>query len=151
MTIQKWKDIAELIALVAIVGSLIAVVIELQQTQAALQAQTYQDRAFDAIDWHMDVAINPQLGIVFDDDIDPANLTPTEHTILLNLMYTTMIDADNEHYQYQRGFIDDEFYYGDTTQTIAILGPVWRKFGIREPRPVFRDEVDRILSEVAGQ
>ena len=44
-----WKDIAELIGIAAIVVSLIAVVVELQQTQAAISASTYQARAFDGI------------------------------------------------------------------------------------------------------
>ena len=150
MTIRKWRDVAELIALVAVVGSLIAVVIELRQTQDALQAQTYQDRAFDAIDWHMDLAKNPQLNIL-DDDFDWENLTRTEYAIALNLLYATMIDFDNEHYQYQHGFLDDDFYHGDTVEGIVRMGPVWRKFGLRESRREFRVEVDRILSERADE
>jgi hypothetical protein len=151
MTIQKWKDVAELIALVAVVGSLIAVVIELRQTQDALQAQTYQDRAFDAIDWHMNVAKNPQLSILNQDDFDRENLTRTEYTIAFNLLLATMIDLDNEYYQYQHGFLDQDFYYGDTVQGIVRMGPVWRKFGLRESRSEFRVEVDRILSEQADE
>ena len=114
MTIQKWKDVAELIALVAVVGSLIAVVIELRQTQDALQAQTYQDRAFDAIDRQIEQAKNPQLAILYQDDFDRENLTRTEYTIAFNMLYATMIDLDNEHDQYQQGFLDQDFYYGDT-------------------------------------
>ena len=36
MSLDKWRDVAELVALVAVVGSLVLVVIELRQTQAAL-------------------------------------------------------------------------------------------------------------------
>ena len=147
MTIQKWKDVAELIALVAVVGSLIALVIELRQTQDALQAQTYQDRAFDQIDLNLDQAKNPQLTIIFQDDFDRENLTRTEFTVAINMLNVKMIDADNEHYQYQRGFLDEEFYYGNTVRGIMRWGPIWRDFGIQEPRREFRVEVDRILSE----
>ncbi len=49
MTISKWKDVAEIIALIAVIGSLVAVAVELRQTQAALQAEVYQSRAFDGI------------------------------------------------------------------------------------------------------
>ena len=153
MTFQKWRDVAELIALVAVVGSLIAVVTELRQTQAALQAQTYQDRAFDAIEWHMEIAKDPRLtisGLVLD-SFDPANLTPAEHEIAKSIVRTILIDADNEHYQYQRGFLDEDFYHGDTVDTIERFGPVWRKSGIRESRHDFRVEVDRILSEYLEQ
>ncbi len=147
MTIQKWKDVAELIALVAVVGSLIALVIELRQTQDALQAQTYQDRASDQIDLNLDQAKNPQLTIIFQDDFDRENLTRTEFTVAINMLNVKMIDADNEHYQYQRGFLDEEFYYGNTVRGIMRWGPIWRDFGIQEPRREFRVEVDRILSE----
>ena len=44
-----WKETAELIGILAIVASLIALVMELRQTQSALSAQTYQARAIDAI------------------------------------------------------------------------------------------------------
>ena len=147
MTIQKWKDVAELIAMVAVVGSLIALVVELRQTQDALQAQTYQDRAFDQIDQHLDRAKNPQLTIQYQPDFDPENLTRTERTIAINMLYATMLDSDNEHYQYQRGFLDEDFYYSNTVRGIIDWGPVWRDFGIQESRRAFRDEVDRILSE----
>jgi hypothetical protein len=49
MKLSGWKDIAEIVALTAVVGGLAAVVIELRQTQAALMAQTYQARALDVI------------------------------------------------------------------------------------------------------
>jgi uncharacterized metal-binding protein len=46
---SDWKDIAELIGILAIVASLVSVAFQLQQTQLALIAATYQARAFDAI------------------------------------------------------------------------------------------------------
>lgn len=49
MEFSKYKDIAELVALVAVIGSLIAATIELRQTQEALQAEAYQTRALDGI------------------------------------------------------------------------------------------------------
>lgn len=45
----NWKDIAELIGILAIVVSLVSVAFQLRQTQLALVAATYQARAFDAI------------------------------------------------------------------------------------------------------
>jgi hypothetical protein len=148
MAIQKWKDAAELIALVAVVGSLMAVIIELRQTQDALQAQTYQDRAFDAIDLSIELAKDPQLNSIYQDDFDREKLTRTESVIAENMLYIELIDLDNEHYQYQHGFLDEDYYYGDTVPQIAKMAPLWREFGIRESRLEFRVEVDRILSEL---
>ena len=147
MKVHKLKDIAELVALVAVVGTLAAVVVELRQTQSALQAQTYQDRALDAIEWHFDVAMNPQLNILFLEDLDPNTLSVEEYTVAFNMLIATMIDLDNEYYQYQNGYLDEDFYLGDTVRGIKEMGPLWRKFGLQESRNEFRAEVDRILSE----
>jgi hypothetical protein len=61
MPIERWKDWFELIALVAVIGSLIAVVVELRQTQTAMRAQAYQARAFDGIEWNMELAKDESL------------------------------------------------------------------------------------------
>ena len=149
MTIQKWKDAAEFVALVAVVGTLIALVVELRQTQDALRAQTYQDRAFDAINTHLEQAKNPHLTAVFRDTFDRNNLSPEEYTVALNILFVYMIDKDNEHFQYQSGFLDEEYYKKDTVRGIAMLAPIWRDFGLIESREEFRTEVERILSEHA--
>jgi hypothetical protein len=49
MATTSGKDIVELVGIFAVVATLIAVVVELRQTQSALLAATYQARAFDAI------------------------------------------------------------------------------------------------------
>ncbi len=66
MNLTKWKDVAELVALIAVVGSLIAVAVELRQTQSALQAQTYQVRAFDGIAVNLEIAQNAELARLHD-------------------------------------------------------------------------------------
>ena len=149
MSLQNWKDAAELVALVAVIGSLIAVVYELRQTQVALRAQTYQERAFDAIDMHFDIVANPRLTPqgFYTGEIDVNDLSPDEHESVLSLYTAMMIDLDNEHYQYQIGFLDPEFYANDTVSGIIVFAPTWRQLGMREARQAFREEVDRILAE----
>lgn len=147
MVIQKWKDAAEFVALLAVVGSLIAVIIELRQTQDALQAQTYQDRAFDAIDLSIELAKDPALNAIYQDGFNGEELSQAESFAAENMLYIELIDLDNEHYQYQREFLDQDYYFGDTVLQIAKMAPLWREFGIRESRLEFRLEVDRILSE----
>ena len=150
MNLQKYKDVAELLALIAVVGSLVAVAIELRQTQSALQAQTYQARAFDAIAWHMEIARDSRLILsrLQQDGFDPAALSPPEYEAAKHILYSIKIDADNEHYQYQRGFLSEDFYHGDTVDTIQRFGSLWQKFGITEGRREFLTEIDRILSQM---
>ncbi len=151
MTIERWKDWFELIALVAVVGSLIAVVMELQQTQTAMRAQAYQARAFNGIEWNFELAKDEALrsmqARLDDSGFDPATLNESEFTLAKRLMTIVRIDLDNEHFQFQSGFLDSGFYYGETVNWIKDAAPKWRALGMLSPRPAFRAEVDRILAD----
>ena len=151
MTIKKWRDWFELIALAAVVSSLLALVVELRQTQTAMRAQAYQARAFDGIAWNFELANNDvtrNLQDRFDDPtFDLATLTPTERSIAYRLITIVKIDLDNEQFQYQSGFLDPGFYHGETVLRIRNSAPIWRGLGIVSPRPEFKAEVDRILAD----
>ncbi len=151
MTTTKWKDIAEIVALFAVVASLIAVAFELRQTQAALQAQAYQTRASEAFLTHMEMAQHPELDILFKRslaaDFDPASLTESELAQLERLYFAIRTDVDNEFYQYQQGYLDPEFYERATVADIKEFAPRWRRLGIGELREDFRNEVDRVLAD----
>ena len=149
MSAGKWKDIAELVALVAVVGSLVAVAYELRQTRDALMAQAYQARAFDGIATNFEYARDRELdriaSLSLEPDFSPGDLSDEERRVLERLYSITRIDLDNEHYQYQLGFLDPTFYHGETEQWIRHAAPIWRALGQPEPREDFRLEVDRIL------
>ncbi len=151
MAIGKWKDVAEIIALLAVVGSLIAVAYELRQTRDALMAQAYQARAFDGIATNFEFAREPELdrinALALEPGFKPDQLTEEERRILDRVYSITRIDLDNEHYQYQMGFLDPSFYHGETEQWIREAAPIWRALGQPEPRDEFRREVDRILQD----
>ncbi len=151
MQIDKWKDGAELIALIAVVLTLVAVAVELRQTQTALQAQAYQARAFDGIEWNFSVQTIPgareMIDRLYADDFDVVSLTEEETRLAITLMATVYIDLDNEHYQYTHGFLDAGFFENETIVRIRKSAPIWRALGLTEKRPEFRDEVGRILAE----
>jgi hypothetical protein len=149
MIIQKWREIAELVALTAVVGSLAAVVIELRQTQEAIRSQTYQERAFQGIAFNLEVAQSPlvESSHIFSVDLDPDTLSESDYYKTFHFYMAVRIDVDNEYYQYQKGFLDDGHYLGVTVPEIRRFAPTWRKFGIKELRSDFRAEVDRVLAE----
>jgi hypothetical protein len=148
---SKWKDIVEIIALFAVVASLVAVAFELRQTQAALRAQAYQARAFQAYENHYYMAEHPEFASlsqsVQESDFDPDELSFEERNALNRMFSAAMTDVDNEYYQYQNGFLDESFYLTTTVVDIKFYAPIWRKLGIESLRPDFKAEVDRILAE----
>lgn len=151
MKFSNWKDIAELFALVAVIASLIAVVFELRQTQTALQAQAYQSRAFQSFDHHMDMLDRPNIDALFNESWRPGfqieSLDSRGRTQLTRIYHALRTDYDNEHYQYQHGFLDEDFYFSTTINDIKTFAPVWRTLGVDEARSEFREEVDRILAD----
>jgi hypothetical protein len=149
MKISSWKDTAELFALVAVIGGLIAVVMELRQTQSALRSQAYQSRALDVIGAMRVRSANPELDLLIkkvnSNELDIESLTPEERSQISSHFYSRRTDLDNEHYQFQNGFLDPDFYRTTTEREIKAYAPFWRELGIPEPRQQFTEEVDRIL------
>ena len=151
MKLSGWKDIAEIVALMAVIGGLVAVVIELRQTQSALRAQAYQTRALDVISAMRESSVNPELDVLLSDYLT-AKLTvetasPLELSQIRSHFYIRRTDLDNEHFQYQNGFLDPDFYRTTTEREIKAFAPHWRGLGIPEPRQQFTEEVDRILAD----
>ena len=153
MKLSKWKDLVELVALITVVGGLVAVVIELRQTQSALRAQAYQSRALDAIDGLRQSFESPERSQLFKDyfrgDLTIETASPEELAQLRRNLYIRRIDLDNEHYQYQHGFLDPDFYETSTKPQIKTYAPHWRAFEIPGTRAQFAEEVDRILADPA--
>ncbi len=58
MRANKWRDIAELIGIAAIVAPLIFVHLEMRQSREIALAEIYQARTATIIEWHDDMAGN---------------------------------------------------------------------------------------------
>ena len=151
MKTSSWKDTAELLALVAVIGGLIAVVMELRQTQSALRAQAYRTRALDVIGAMQFNSANPELALliskVYSTELDIESAAPEERSRIRSHFYIKRTDLDNEHYQFQNGFLDPDFYRTTTEREIKAFAPFWRALAISEPRQQFIEEVDRILAD----
>jgi len=153
LKLSNWKDLFEVVALLTVIGGLVAVVIELRQTQSALRAQAYQSRALDAISGLRQSADSVERSILFR-NFFRGNLTietasPEELSQLRRNLYIRRTDLDNEHYQYQNGFLDPDFYETSTKRQIKTYAPHWRAFEIPGSRKQFAEEVDRILADPA--
>ena len=153
MSKTNWKDFAELVGIAAIVASLGAVAYQLQQTQAALNASTYQARAFDAIaeaqyvaesEYLLPILVNTQNG---QDAEAIAALSDSDHARLYQYFRARMIDWDNEFYQYQNGYLDKDFFENTTKSNVKRMAPQWRAAGMTEPRKEFKEFVDNLLKE----
>jgi hypothetical protein len=59
-------------------------------------------------------------------------------------------DYDNLFYQYQQGYLDEEYYQYRVAPTIKELAPWWQKLDIFDSsgrRPSFDSEINRLMSD----
>lgn len=54
---------------------------------------------------------------------------------------------DNMFYQYQQGFIDDEYYRDSFRKRVRRLAPTWKALKVAGARRSFDAEIERILAE----
>ncbi len=146
-SLNKWLSLG---ASLGVLAGILFLGFELQQTQSSLRSEAYQLRSFQAYDFHWNMSERPGVNILFWDIVDDPSkiesLTTEERSVITSIARMTMIDADNEHYQYQNGFLDEGFFQTITLTDIQAFAPVWRKLGVEENRPDFRDVVDNVLN-----
>jgi len=156
MRSTNWKDIAELVGILAIVASLVSVAFQLRQTQSALTASTFQERAFDAIteehyvaesEFLLPILVKTNYG---ENAEEVARLNQLERARLMHFLRSRMIDWGNEFYQYQQGYLDTGFFEVTTKPSVKMWAPRWRAVGVIEGTQQFREFVDSVLAEDAS-
>ena len=152
MKTTNWKDVVETAGIAAILVSLIIIVMELRQTQSALIASTYQSRALDAVRVEGANADSEVLGpllarVDLDDPESLATVNELERFRLRSYFVSRLIDLDNEYYQYQKGFLDDEYFEFWFKDQLKRNARAWRSIGLTESRPSFKRLVDELLAE----
>lgn len=135
MDFSRWKDIAELAGLVAIIASLIFVGLQLKQSQEIALATQYQARA--------EATMNVALVGVETNYVPPIpmlreGLSDTVSARDINMMHWFWIQMDNHYYQYQHGFLAEDAWQAQRRNIQETYGNCelrfvyeWRKQGIR--------------------
>lgn len=110
MQFAKWKDIAELVGLVAIVASLVFVGLQLRQSQEIALSQTHSERSGAVIGQIMSVAENPYYlsALAKRAAGNPDEVTPIEHQALLQIANAAMFSLEDAFYQNRKGFLPDQ-------------------------------------------
>ena len=145
-------QVITLLANVGVIAGIFFLAVQLRQTQSALSAQAYQSRALETIDrsWQMIGSDDEFLNLLAEfrrGQLDVEALPVAERIRLTRFYFVIRSDTDNEHYQYEHGFFDEDFYRNGTQLDIKANAPRWRLLGVGEPRESFRKEVDRILAD----
>ena len=162
MSIEQLGSLGEVISALAVVVTLWYLAVQIRQNTHAMEeskrlalAQTYQMRA-DALQGMLVHAaeshyIGPlitkltQLG--YPEDVSALDqLSPDERGRFRQWQIAQQTHWDNMYFQYQQGYLDEEYYRDSFQERVARLAPTWKALGITGGRSSFNAEIDRILA-----
>ena len=151
--LNQWMT---LVANIGVVVGIFFLAIEVQQTRDAINAQTYQSRAEASQQLMMDIAdsefLTPLLSQLVIEQGDFQSVSTEEYTAeqlyrLRTYGHAIRIGLDNQHYQYERGFLDKDYYESTWVDAVRFYTPLWSKVGGMSLRKSFEKEVERLSEQ----
>jgi len=166
----NWQGLAELIGIAAIVASLIFIGLELRQSHRIAIASQYQARIDANVQWlqsYREPSLN-RSGQNLKRLLDQYDLSPERRERIeamsdfelgdtVNLLNQAFLLFDNNHYQYQSGFVDEENWQIMRTRMQLQLSrdEFFRQHFLRGEGTLFRqsliEEAKRMLEEMEGE
>lgn len=155
MDSSKLNDWMQVIGIFAVVASLIFVGLQMRQAQEISMSDAYQVRAAATVEWTSAFAANAAALSAYRKATEGAvdAITPEESDALRYTMLGVFYLFDNAHYQYQSGFLSDDFWIMIEQNIRTYMdNPVAREIFLekteRAVRPEFRDVLLRINAEL---
>ncbi len=163
---EAFGAIGELAGAVAVVITLIYLARQIRMHTQAMEegrklalAQAYQMRADSLQAMLVLAADSRRLGPIIvkltqhgypEDTAALGMLDPEERGRFRLWQIAQQTHWDNMYYQYQQGFLDEEYYQGDFCERVRRLAPSWRALRVTSLRRSFAEEVQRLESSAAA-
>ncbi len=163
MTILELGALGELLGSIAVLATLVYLSVQIRQNTRSMDenkklalAQTYQMRA-DALQMmlvhaadsdHVGPVITKLTGAGYPEDIHALEgLSKEERQRFRLWQIAQQTHWDNMFFQYQQGFIDEEYYRDSFRERVRRLAPTWKALKVTGARGSFAAEIDSIMSE----
>lgn len=158
MSRDSIKEWLEIVGMIAIVGSLIFVGLQMRQAQEISMSQAYQSRTAAVVEWNTAFAANPAALSAYRKAADDAadDITAGEYEALSRTLAGLFFLFDNAYYQYRNGFVSEEFW-GMTRASLKnqMRNPATRAVFLERVesgvRPEFGEIVLQVSQELAAQ
>lgn len=163
MNIIELGALGEFLGSIAVLATLIYLSVQIRQNTRSMNeskklalAQTYQMRA-DALQMmlvhaadseHIGPIITKLTGVGYPEDVGAlAHLSKEERGRFRQWQIAQQTHWDNMYFQYQQGFIDEEYYRDSFRERVRRLAPTWKALHVTGARRTFAAEIDSILAE----
>ena len=163
MTIMELGALGELLGSIAVLVTLVYLSVQVRQNTRTIDegkklalAQTYQMRS-DALQMmlvhaadseHIGPIITELTGAGYPEDLGALErLSKEERGRFRQWQIAQQTHWDNMFFQYQQGFIDEEYYRDSFRERVRRLAPTWKVLNITGARGSFVAEIETILTE----
>jgi hypothetical protein len=162
MTIMELGAIGELLGAIGVIATLIYLSVQIRQNTRAMDesrrlslAQTYQMRA-DALQDMVVTAASSEISPIiaklseagYPEQIEALDtLDEIELGRFRLWQIAQQTHWDNMHFQYQQGFLDEQYYQEAFSERVLRLAPTWRALNLTGGRKSFFNEIDRLEKE----
>lgn len=163
MTIMELGALGELLGSIAVLVTLVYLSVQVRQNTRTIDegkklalAQTYQMRS-DALQMmlvhaadseHIGPIITKLTGAGYPEDLGALeHLSKEERGRFRQWQIAQQTHWDNMFFQYQQGFIDEEYYRDSFRERVRRLAPTWKVLNITGARGSFVAEIETILTE----
>ena len=160
--LNQWLSLA---ANIGVIAGIIFLGVEIQQNTRSIdesrslaEAQAFQSRSDSARELNFGLIntgwteIVPKLReLGFPENVDALEEIEPDERIRIRLQESSRwIVLDNLHYQYQQGYLDEEYYQHKVVCSIRRNEPYWEKLSVfrTNVRPSFTAEIERIMRDV---
>lgn len=151
MNPEKINDWLQIVGLAGVIGSLIFVGLQLKQSQAIALSDTYQSRTTHTVEANMGSMNSPEFlsGVSKLYARKSEELTMPEAVALEWYIGTVLTMIENNHMQYQAGFLPEEHWQRnlDDMQCMFTV-PLFREIATGWP---FRNSFDAVIADVIRQ
>ena len=162
MTILELGALGELLGSIAVLATLVYLSVQIRQNTHSIDenkklalAQTYQMRA-DALQMMLvHAADSERIGPIitkltdagYPEDIRALDgLSKEERQRFRLWQIAQQTHWDNMFFQYQQGFIDEEYYRDSFRERVRRLAPTWTALKLTGARRTFNEEIDSIMA-----
>ena len=163
MTILELGALGELLGSIAVLATLVYLSVQVRQNTRSMDeskklalAQTYQMRS-DALQMmlvhaadskHIGPIISKLTAAGYPEDIGALEHLSAEERQRFRLWQIAQeTHWDNMFFQYQQGFIDEEYYRDSFRKRVKRLAPTWQALKVTGARRSFSAEIEQILAE----
>jgi len=163
MTILELGALGEFLGSIAVLATLVYLSMQIRQNTRSMDeskklalAQTYQMRSDALQSMLVQAADSEHIGPIISkltDDGYPEDIAALQHLSKVERQRFRLWQIaqethwDNMFFQYQQGFIDEEYYRDSFRKRVKRLAPTWKALNVAGARRTFNAEIEGILAE----